>query len=142
MPNSLAQIFGPLRRRAHFRKNDRMRVATFLLAVLIVGCSMPARLARAQSCQDDFVTVETIRGTIIDIKPAPEPFKTADIYFSGPMPCDRIWMQVFKTDATRCQIGNTVEVRGVITSDPENNAWQIGSSKNEYMLLGDDFTCS
>ena len=119
-----------------------MRVAAFLLAVLILGCSMPMRLARAQSCQDDYVTIETIRGTIIDIKPAPEPFKTADIYFSGPTPCDRIWMQVFKADAARCQIGNAVEVKGVITSDQENDAWQIGSAKNEYMLLGDDFTCS
>jgi hypothetical protein len=38
-----------------------------------------------------------------------------------------------------CQIGNAVEVKGVITSDVENNAWQIGSPKNEYMLLGDEF---
>jgi len=118
-----------------------MRIAVFLLAVLIVGCAMPARLARAQSCQDDYVTIETIHGTVIDIKPAPEPFRTADIYLSGPTPCDRIWMQVFKTDASRCRIGDMIGVKGVITSDPENNAWQIGSAKNEYMLLGDDFTC-
>jgi len=125
-----------------FQENEMMRIAAFLIAVLVVGCAMPARLARAQSCQDDYVTIETIRGTIIDIKPAPEPFKTADIYFSGPTPCDRIWMQVFKTDAARCQIGSAIEAKGVITSDVENNAWQIGSPKNEYMLLGDDFTCS
>lgn len=119
-----------------------MRIAVFLIAGLVVGCAMPSRLARAQSCQDDYVTIETIRGTIIDIKPAPEPFRTADIYFSGPMPCDRIWMQVFKTDATRCRVGNAIEAKGVITSDAENNAWQIGSVKNDFMLLGDDFTCS
>jgi hypothetical protein len=113
-----------------FRENEIMRIAAFLAAVLVVGCAMPARLARAQSCQDDYVTIETIRGTIIDIKLAPEPFKTADIYLSGPTPCDRIWMQVFKTDAARCQVGNAIEVRGVITSDVENNAWQIGSPKN------------
>ena len=118
-----------------------MRVAAFLLAVLILGCSMPARLARAQSCQDDYVTIETIRGVIIDIKPAPEPFKTADIYFTGPTPCARIWMQVFKTDAAQCRIGGTIEVKGLITSDVENDAWQIGSAKTEYMLLGDDYTC-
>jgi hypothetical protein len=119
-----------------------MRIAVFLIAVLIVGCALPARLARAQSCQDDYVTIETIRGTIIDIKAAPDPFRTADIYLSGPTPCDHIWMQVFKTDASRCQIGDMIEVKGVITSDPENNAWQIGSAKNEYMVLGDDFSCS
>ena len=127
--------------RAH-PENKRMRIAPFLLAVFVLGCSMPMRVARAQSCQDDYVTIETIRGTIIDIKLAPEPFKTADIYFTGPLPCDRIWMQVFKADAARCQVGNMIEVKGVITSDQENNAWQIGSAKNEYMLLGDDFTCS
>src|ERR1051326_2775046 len=119
-----------------------MRIAAFLIAGLVAGCAMPSRFAIAQSCQNDYVTIETIRGTIIDIKPAPEPSRTADIYLSGPLPCDRIWMQVFKMDAARCRIGNTIEAKGVITSDAENDAWQIGSAKNDYMRLGDDFTCS
>src|SRR3954470_12877514 len=112
----------PIAQRTLHPENRLMRIAPFVLAALVLGCSMPMRLAGAQSCQDDYVTIETIRGTIIDIKPAPEPFKTADIYFSGAMPRDRIWMQVFKTDAARCRVGSIIEAKGVITSDTENNA--------------------
>jgi len=119
-----------------------MRVVMPVLMVLVVAGSVPAMPARAQSCSDDYVTIETIQGTIIDIKPAPEPFKTADIYLTGPARCARIWMQVLKTDAERCRAGGRIAVKGVITSDPENNSWQIGSEKNEYMRLGDDFTCA
>jgi hypothetical protein len=97
---------------------------------------------RADSCSNDYVTIETIRGTIMDIRPAPEPFPTADIYLSGPTPCARLWMQVLKSDAAQCRIGGGIAVRGVITSDEENHAWQIGSPENEYMTLGRDFTCS
>ena len=110
--------------------------AACLAAVWLAGLS-----AHAQSCADDFLTIETVRGRVLEIQPAPAPFKTADIYFTGPSPCDRMWMQVLKPDAAKCRVGATLEAKGVITSDPENNAWQIGSSKNEYMVLGDDFTC-
>src|SRR5438067_11624426 len=102
----------------------------------------PAAPGRGNSCSNDYVTIETIRGTIVDIKPAPEPFPTADIYLSGPVPCARIWMQVLKADAAQCHVGGNIEVRGLITSDEENNAWEIGPANNEYMTLGEDFTCS
>jgi hypothetical protein len=71
----------------------------------------------------------------------PEPFQSADIDLTGPPPCTRMWMQVLKKDAARCHAGGWIEVRGVVTADTENNSWEIGSSKNEYMTLGDDFTC-
>jgi hypothetical protein len=116
-------------------------IALLVLALVLVG-SPGIRTARAQSCADDYVTIETVRGTIIEIKPAPEPFKTADIFFSGPSPCDRMWMQVLKTDAERCRVGNGIEVTGVVTMDAENKSWEIGPTKNDYMTLGQDFTCS
>jgi|KBSSwiStaDraftv2_1062776.scaffolds.fasta_scaffold454409_2 hypothetical protein len=118
-----------------------MRVFVPVIAVLAWLVFSPATQTRAQSCVDDYLTIETVRGAILEIRPAPEPFKTADIYFTGPSPCDRMWMQVLKPDAAQCRVGAVLEAKGVITSDPENNEWQIGSSKNEYMLLGDDFTC-
>lgn len=114
-------------------------VALLLLALITVGAApLPTRAA----CADDYLTVETVRGAIIEIKPAPEPFKTADIFFSGPSPCDRMWMQVLKTDAERCRVGNAIEVTGVVTMDVENMSWEIGPTKNDYMTLGQDFTCS
>ena len=109
-----------------------------VLAVILA----PPNHVRAQSCADDFVTIETIRGTIVDIRPAPEPFRSADIFLSGPAPCTRMWMQVLKMDAEKCRIGGPIEVRGVVTSDSENSAWQIGPVQNDYLTLGDDFTCS
>jgi hypothetical protein len=112
------------------------------LAACLMAAWMATRSAQAQSCVDDYLTIEMVSGTILDIKPAPDPFKTADIYFTGPTPCYRMWMQVLKPDAAPCRIGATLEATGVITSDPENNAWQIGSAKNEYMVLGEDFSCS
>ena len=123
-----------------------MRLFVSFLVFLIAAGAAPAPPggppppARAQ-CADDYVTIETVRGTIIEIKPAPEPFKTADIYFSGPSPCDRMWMQVLKTDAARCRIGAPIEVTGVVTMDVENHSWEIGPTKNEHMILGDDFSC-
>ena len=119
-----------------------MRGAALLLLALALVGSPAVRPARAQSCADDYVTIETVRGVIIEIKPAPEPFKTADIFFSGPSPCDRMWMQVRKTDAERCRVGNGIEVTGVVTMDVENKSWEIGPTKNDYMTLGKDFTCS
>ena len=113
----------------------------FLAAILSTLALHPSAPARADSCSNDYVTIETIRGTIMDIKPAPEPFPTADIYLSGPAPCARIWMQVLKTDAAQCHVGGNIDARGLITSDEENNAWEIGPANNEYMTLGQDFTC-
>lgn len=117
------------------------RVAAIALATS--ACAAHPQLSgTAQSCADDYLTIETIRGTIIDIKPAPEPFRSADIYLSGPAPCTTMWMQVLKQDTGNCRIGGFIEARGVVTSDAENNAWQIGPLQNDYMRLGDDFTCS
>ena len=108
---------------------------------LILAGSSPSSPSRAQSCADDYVTIETIRGTIVAINPAPEPFQSADIDLTGPTPCTRMWMQVLKQDAERCHVGGSIEVKGVVTADPENHSWEIGPTKNEYMTLGDDFTC-
>jgi hypothetical protein len=116
-------------------------MAAIVLALTALAAH-PPNDAQAQSCADDYVTIENIRGTIIDIVPAPEPFRSADIYLSGPAPCIRMWMQVLKSDAEKCRIGGAIEARGVVTSDSENNAWQIGPVQNDYMTLGDDFTCS
>lgn len=115
-------------------------LALAAMALILVGSTPPAP-SHAQSCADDYLTIETIRGTIIDIRPAPAPFKSADIYLSGPAPCTRVWMQVLKKDAERCRIGGSIEVKGVVTADVENNSWEIGPTRNEYMTLGDDFTC-
>jgi|GraSoiStandDraft_57_1057295.scaffolds.fasta_scaffold224884_2 hypothetical protein len=109
--------------------------------LMAIALHQPAP-ARADSCANDYVTIETFRGIIMDIKPAPDPFPTADIYLSGPPPCARMWMQVMKSDAAKCRVGGAIAARGLVTSDEENNAWQIGSANNEYMTLGDDFTCS
>jgi hypothetical protein len=118
-----------------------MRRFVPILAFLITVDSVPARPVRAASCADDYLTIETVRGTIIEIKPAPQPFKTADIYFSGPAPCDRMWMQVSKADALRCRAGMAIEATGVVTMDVENSSWEIGPTKTDYMTLGADFTC-
>jgi hypothetical protein len=123
-----------------------MRGIAFLVLALALADSLAMRPARAQyqrsACADDYLTVETVRGTILEIKPAPEPFKTSDIYFSGPSPCDRMWMQVLKTDASRCRVGNAIQATGVVTMDVENKSWEIGPTKNDYMSLGEDFTCT
>ena len=80
-------------------------------------------------------------GTIVAIDLAPQPFKSADIFIAGPQPCTRMWMQVLKTDAAQCRVGDRVEAKGIITSDPDNNAWQINPELHEYMFYGSDFTC-
>jgi hypothetical protein len=112
-----------------------------VLAVLIAVAWIPTSQVHAASCADDYLTIETVRGRIIAIKPAPEPFKTADIYFSGPSPCERMWMQVLKTDAARCRAGMAIAATGVVTMDVENRSWEIGSTNGEYMTLGRDFHC-
>lgn len=115
--------------------------AAAILFALTALAARPPEPARGGSCADDYVTIEHIRGTVIDIKPAPEPFRSADIYLSGPAPCTTMWMQVLKRDAENCHVGGVIDARGLVTSDAENNAWQIGPVQNEYMTLGDDFTC-
>jgi hypothetical protein len=119
----------------------RLPVFSALGMTVVLGIASPATPLRAQSCADDYTTVETIRGVIMDIKPAPDPFKTADIFFSGPAPCTHIWMQVLKTDAAKCHVGDAIAVKGVFASDVDANSWEVGPTKNEYMTLGDDFTC-
>ena len=119
-----------------------MRQMAAIVIALTAIAARPPEPALAGSCADDYVTIEHIRGTIIDIKPAPEPFGSADIYLSGPAPCTTMWMQVLKRDAENCRVGGAIDARGVVTSDAENNAWQIGPVQNEYMTLGQDFTCS
>src|SRR5882757_5436263 len=123
-----------------------IRGIAFLVLALALAGSLALRPARAQfqptACADDYITIETVRGTILEIKPTPEPFKTADIFFSGPSPCDRMWMQVLKTDALRCHVGNAIEVTGVVTMDVENKSWEIGPTKNDFMTLGEDFRCT
>jgi hypothetical protein len=52
-----------------------------------------------------------------------------------------MWMQVLKRDAENCRIGGSVEAKGVITEDAENHSWEINPPKNDYMTLGEDFTC-
>ena len=116
----------------------RLAIAAFVVAAVL----LPAQPSRAQFCSDDYVTVDTIIGRILEIVPAPEPFKSADIFLSGPERCTRMWMQVLKQDALRCRVGDRVEAKGIVTSDPENSAWQINPEAGEYMLLGQDFTCS
>lgn len=100
-----------------------------------------APLASPQ-CSDDYVTVERVAGEIIDIQFAPEPFRSADIFMSGPAPCLHMWMQVLKLDARKCRIGDRVEAKGIITSDSDSDAWQINPENNPYMLLNEDFTCT
>jgi hypothetical protein len=118
-----------------------MRVRVLLLSA-IAGIGFFAEDSRAQVCSDDYVTIETLVGTILSIDLAPEPFQSADIFIQGPDPCKRLWMQVLKSDAKECRVGDRVEAKGVITSDPENLAWQINPERNPYMTLGQDFTCT
>jgi len=118
-----------------------MRILTSLFMAVAAVTSNPTPPPAERSCVDDYLTIESIRGTIIEIKPAPEPFHSADIYLTGPPPCDRMWMQVLKRDAARCRAGGRIEVKGIVTADVENNSWEIGPARNAYMTLGDDFTC-
>ena len=53
-----------------------------------------------------------------------------------------MWMQVLKPDAAQCRIGDRIEARGMIVSDPENGAWNINPVRNMYMLLDQDFICT
>jgi hypothetical protein len=118
-----------------------MRLVLVILASLALLRS-PEPAAAQGVCSDDYVSIETLVGTIIEIDPAPDPFQSADIFIAGPAPCTRMWMQVLKIDAAQCRIGDRIAARGIITSDPDNHVWQINPELNEYMLLGVDFTCT
>jgi hypothetical protein len=120
-----------------------MRAAAYLGSFLLAltAISIPVVPGRAQSCADDYVSLETITGTIIEIAPAPEPFPTADISMTGPNPCERMWLQALKADAARCHVGDRIEAKGYVTMDPENASWGINPERNDYMIFGQDFTC-
>jgi hypothetical protein len=133
----LIGIFGEMGARPEFV----MRLVLVILASLAL-LRLPEPAGAQGVCSDDYVSIETLVGTIIEIDPAPDPFKSADIFIAGPAPCTRMWMQVLKIDAAQCRIGDRVAAKGIITSDPDNHVWQINPELNEYMLLGADFTCT
>ena len=121
-----------------------MRVLTSVLSSVVIaalGLALPTA-TKAQVCTDDYMTVDTFLGTILEIVPAPEPFLSADMLLKGPDNCSPMWMQVLKADAAQCRIGDRIEARGIIVSDPENNAWNINPERNMYMLLGQDYSCT
>ena len=122
----------------------RMPVLTLPLAAIAVAAFVLASpsATQAQACTDDYMTIDTFYGTIVEIVPAPEPFVSADMLLKGPENCTPMWMQVLKRDAAQCRIGDKVEARGIIVSDPENNAWNINPERNTYMYIGQDFTCT
>jgi len=120
-----------------------MRALVLVLSALVIAaCALFPSRQNAQVCTDDYATVDTWYGTILDIVPAPEPFCSADMLLKGPENCTPMWMQVLKSDAVQCRLGDNVEARGIIVSDPENGAWNINPERNTYMLLGQDFSCT
>lgn len=112
---------------------------SFLILIVVL---LPVPPTRAQTCTDDYMTIGTYYGTVLMVVPAPEPFSTADIELTGPENCSPLWMQVLKSDAAQCRIGDRVEAHGIVVSDPENSAWNINSERNMYMLLGQDWFCT
>ena len=114
------------------------QIITLLMPVVLL---FPGPPAHAQACTDDYVTIDTITATILEIVPAPEPFVSADMLLKGPERCTPIWMQVLKSDAEQCRVGDRVEARGIVVSDPDSNSWNITPVAKIYMLLGDDYTC-
>jgi len=131
---------GILRRHAAMSMRRIVLGLGALLGAIVISLPMPD--ARAQFCSDDYVTIDNIMGTILEINPAPDPFKSADIFLTGPERCTRMWMLVLKTDAEQCRVGDRIEAKGVVTSDPENDSWQINPESDTYMRLGVDFTCT
>ena len=120
-----------------------MPVLTLVLVFVVIAAHVfPLSAAKsAKVCTNDYMTVDTSNGTILEVLPAPDPFSSADILLKGPENCTPMWMQVLKSDAAQCRIGDRVEARGIIVSDPENNAWNINPERNTYMLLGQDWFC-
>lgn len=121
-----------------------MRALTLVLFSTVIAMRVfgPSTATSAQVCTDDYATVDTFFGTILEVVPAPDPFSSADILLKGADNCTPLWMQVLKSDAAQCRIGDRVEARGIIVSDPENNSWNINPELNTYMLLGQDWTCT
>ena len=121
-----------------------MRVLTVVLFCLVIFARVfaPSAATSAQVCTDDYMTVDTFYGTILEVVPGPDPFSSADILLKGAENCTPMWMQVLKSDAAQCRIGDRVEARGIIVSDPENHAWIINPLRNAYMLLGQDWSCT
>ena len=121
-----------------------MRALTVVLSLIVIAAcvSGPPAMTQAQVCTDDYMTVDTFYGTILEIVPAPEPFSSADMVLKGRANCTPLWMQVLKSDAAQCRIGDRVEARGIIVSDPENSAWNINPERNTYMVLGQDWACT
>src|SRR5262245_4322398 len=114
----------------------RMALAALLPVSAALLCLDSASPVFAVAFSNDYVSVETITGLILSIDPAPDPFQSADIFIDGPSTCTRLWMQVLKKDALQCRPGDVIQAKGIITSDPDNDAWQINPERNDYMLLG------
>jgi hypothetical protein len=121
-----------------------MRVLTVVVFSIVIAARIfaPSAARSAQVCTDDYMTVDTFYGTILEVVPAPDPFSSADILLKGPDNCTPMWMQVLKSDAAQCRIGDRVEARGIIVSDPESKAWNINPERNTYMRLGQDWFCT
>src|SRR5262245_1150318 len=97
--------------RATVSSHIEAMLTTIRMWVLILAPALLAPIAfvsptatRAQVCVDDYSTVETYTGTILEIVPAPEPFSSADILIKGPDHCTPLWMQVLKSDVAQCRI--------------------------------------
>ena len=120
----------------------RIRTLVFLsmaAGMLFLGSRAPIE---AQTCTEDYVTVETVHGTIVEIVPAPEPFVSADIRLDVPAKCTPLWLQVLKSDAAQCRIGDKVEVHGIVVTDSETDAWTISPVAKMYLVLGQDYSCT
>jgi hypothetical protein len=120
----------------------RALIVGLLSVTGIAACAPDPSAPTAQTCTDDYMTIDTFRGTLRDVAAAPEPFSSADLILDGPKDCTPLLMQVLKSDAAQCRIGDSIEARGIIVSDPENNEWNINPERNTYMMLGQDWTCT
>ena len=121
-----------------------MRIRILVLSATAAGMFFLASPApiEAQACTEDYVTVETINGTIVEIVSAPEPFVSADIRLDVPAKCTPLWLQVLKSDAVQCRLGDKVEAHGIVVTDPETDSWTISPVAKMYMLLGQDYSCT
>ena len=79
----------------------RVLIAVLFSIVILARVSAPSTAASAQICTDDYMTVDTFYGTILEVVPAPDPFSSADILLKGPENCTPMWMQVLKSDAAQ-----------------------------------------
>jgi hypothetical protein len=121
----------------------RALIVGLLSLTAIAACAPdPSAPMVTQTCTDDYMTIDTFHGTLREVASAPEPFSSADLILDGPEHCTPLLMQVLKSDAAQCRIGDRIEARGIIVSDPENNEWNINPERNAYMLLGQDWTCT